>query len=79
LRKEVKVSQQERTQLALQFNKKIDFFCGAHNIDYLNLDSDSLDKNGFVKDILYSKNRHDHHYNQNVYAKILIEKIKRFL
>ena len=71
LRKEVKATQEERTQLTLEFNRRVQAHCKARNLVFIDLDSLSLNENGFVRDELTNRNPLDHHYNQSRYAKIL--------
>jgi hypothetical protein len=71
LRKEVKVSQKERTKLTIEFNKAIERFCLTRNVTFINLDKESLGNNGLVKKELLNKNPNDHHYNRLQHVKLL--------
>lgn len=75
-RKEVVTTQKQRTDLTLHFNQKVQQFCKVHNIEYLNLDNDCLGDQGIVKQELKNKDRRDHHYNFDKYAKLIISKLK---
>ncbi len=79
LRREVKVSQRERTALTLLFNQRVREICeriGAHFID---LDAESLGEDGLVKKELLNKKPCDHHYDLSAYARMLIEKLRPLL
>lgn len=74
-RREVKTSQVERTALTLEFNRTMQAFCEKNDICYLMLDDESLGKNGIVKTALLNSNPQDHHYDAQVYAALLVEKL----
>lgn len=76
-RAEIKVSQQDRTKLTLKFNKKIAQYCVTmNNINYIDLDSESLAPNGLVIKALLNKDPTDHHYDMSSFCKILTYKIR---
>ena len=79
LRKEVKVTQIERTKLTIEFNKEIELFCKKNNIVFLNLDNESLGPDGLVKKELLNKNKFDHHYNKSSYAKLINLHLKQLI
>ncbi|RXP45424.1 SGNH/GDSL hydrolase family protein [Lutibacter sp. HS1-25] len=79
LRKTIKAKQLERTDLTIKFNNKIEKFCKTNNIEYVNLDKQSLGKNGLIDDYLLNKNSNNHHYNNNNYTKLLIRNLKKIL
>lgn len=76
LRKEVTATQRERTDLTLQFNAIVEKFCEVKNIAYIGLDKECLGDDGLVKTAIRNKNPCDHHYNNSVYAKLLIDRLK---
>ena len=78
-RKEVTATQQERTQLAVEFNKSIQKHCISRNIQYINLDQETLGEDGFVKINLMNKDPLNHHYNQKAYAKLLAGRLAEVL
>lgn len=78
-RKEVKATQLERTNLTLEFNKRMQKFCEANNMDYISLDRESLDDNGLLRLELLNSDRNDHHYDQNTYAKLILGKLERVI
>lgn len=79
LRKEVKASQLERTELTIRFNHKIESYCLKNNILYFNFDQDSKGNNGLVKKELLNPNKSDHHYNSTAYANLILRKLKLYL
>lgn len=79
-RKEVKTSQLERTALTIKFNSSIEKFCNENNINYLNLDNQSIGLNGLVKNELKNRDLSDHHYDFDKYSNLIIERlIKSFI
>lgn len=79
LRREIAASQYERTQLTLRFNKEMGDFCHTNDIGFIDLDRDSLATNGLVYEHLLNKNKTDHHYDQDSYAKLLAPGLKKAL
>lgn len=79
LRKEVKATQVERTNLTLKLNNETRHYCKANGIDYLDLDKLSIGSNGIVSEHLLNKNNTDHHYDKKKYAKLIIKNIKPLL
>lgn len=75
-RKEVITTQKERTELTLRFNQYIEDFCDQQNIKYLNLDEDSINEQGILKDELKNEDPADHHYDFNQYSKLISRKLK---
>ena len=76
LRKDIQATQFERTLLTLEFNSRIEQFCIQNNIEYISLDKESIGKNGVVKDELLNTNLLDHHYDQNSYAELILNKFQ---
>lgn len=75
LRKEVRASQLERTQLTLLFNRNVESFCLKNKIGYLNLDKESLGPNGVVEKKLINSDKNDHHYKASTYANLIVHRI----
>ena len=75
-RKDIKATQLQRTKLTIQFNSHMQSFCQEIGITYLNFDNISINKNGVVDTKLINKNDADHHYNQDVYASMIINELK---
>lgn len=74
-RREVTASQVERTALTLEFNRTMQLFCMQNNIRYIMLDSVSLGEGGIVKTELLNSNCNDHHYDQDQYSRLLVERL----
>lgn len=78
-RKEIKATQLQRTQLTLEFNDKMRNFCESKGIIYLSYDDESINADGIVAEYLLNDNSADHHYNNHVYAEMIIKKLKEFI
>lgn len=76
LRKEVKTTRQERSNLTIKFNKAIETYCLHADLVFINLDQECLTTNGDLKANLKNKNHRDHHYDQHNYSLLLIKHIK---
>lgn len=73
-RKEVKVSQLERTRMTLLFNQYLKKWAEDQDVVFLDLDSYSYDNStGLVNAELINKDWPDHHYNPEAYRKILLQ------
>ncbi len=79
LRREVKASQYERTQLTLTFNQRMCDFCNGIGVHFLGLDQDSLGGNGLVKRELLHPDPCNHHYHSKRYAQLLADKLRTLL
>jgi hypothetical protein len=77
VRSTIKVSQQDRTALALEFNAKVAEFCAANAIPYLNCGPAALGTNGLVRDEWVNQEKPDHHYARAPYARWLAEALKQ--
>ncbi|RMG92897.1 MAG: SGNH/GDSL hydrolase family protein [Zetaproteobacteria bacterium] len=75
LRREVKASQRERTRLTLAFNRRMEEWCGHNEIDYLGLDDCSLGEDGLIAPKLLNEDPADHHYNPEIYALMLRDRL----
>lgn len=76
-RKNVKATQLQRTKLTIEFNNGMRNFCEKNTITYLSFDEEAIGKDGLVNSSLLSENPNDHHYAMNVYAEIIITKLKQ--
>ncbi|MBO1256852.1 SGNH/GDSL hydrolase family protein [Alteromonas sp. 5E99-2] len=74
-RKDITATQKERTDLTIAFNKAIEKICADEEVQYINLDVESLGDNGVVADYLLNSDLLDHHYAQDVYATMLANKL----
>jgi hypothetical protein len=50
-------------------------FCQQNNIRYIMLDDASLGDDGIVASHLLNSDPNDHHYDQDSYARLLIERL----
>jgi hypothetical protein len=73
LRKVVKASQIQRTQLTLSFNRSIQNYCQQIAVSYIMLDEESLGEDGLVKRDLLNSDTNNHHYNIDKYAALIIK------
>jgi len=79
-RGDISVSQRDRTDLTIVFNRKIEEFCLQKNIVFVNLDDTCLDQvTGVVRDEFIGADVLDHHYDSNAYSKILSHALKDVL
>jgi hypothetical protein len=61
------------------FNSQDEAFCSENQIAYINLDQESLGRDGLVKKRLLNKNMSDHHYDKIQYVKLIAPKMKQFV
>ncbi len=79
-RKEVTANQKQRTELTLNFNKKIGVRLKNKGIDFIDLDSLSLDsKTGLVHKELVNSRAQDHHYEPAAFQKMILNAFEREL
>ena len=77
LRRELNVSQRDRTRLTLLFNRVMQRFCAARKIIYLPLDAASLDAaSGVVAERLRHPSATNHHYCSEAYAALLAQHLR---
>ncbi len=79
LRREVKASRRQRTELTLLFNHRVREICDKIGAYFVDLDAESLEEDGQVKKALLNRNPCDHHYNFGAYADMLIKKLSPLL
>lgn len=78
LRKEIKANLQERTNLTMNFNKKMKEFCENNNISFLDIENDCFDKNtNTVKKQLLNDNVLDHHLSNKKLTPIIIKRLNK--
>jgi hypothetical protein len=76
LRKEVKATQIERTQLTLNYNKELKVFCETHpNLYFLEFDNDMLNVEGVIKKEFLNKDPLDHHNDLGTYSNLIVKRI----
>lgn len=78
-RKDVKATQKQRTDLTLKFNEVIGNFCTENNIRFVSLDKKVLGENGILKPEFFHSDPNNHHYNPEIYSKMLIGELKNFI
>lgn len=79
LRREVTVSQRERTHLTLKFNTSVKDFCNERGITYMDLDPESLGADGLVSDALLHEDENNHHYSPKKHLRLIVPKLKATL
>ncbi|WP_321819966.1 MULTISPECIES: SGNH/GDSL hydrolase family protein [unclassified Burkholderia] len=76
VRQQVSATQRERTELAREFNARIERFCCTHGIPYLDSSPYALGADGLVKRSWHHPRRFDHHYARRPYARCLVQQLK---
>lgn len=79
LRRSIRATQRERTDLTLRFNERVAAFCRAKNIAYIGLDEASTAENGLVDPALLNPDPLDHHYKVRAYAALLTKPVAQLL
>ncbi len=72
LRREVTASQEQRTTLTLEFNRRVAEVAHSIGVGFISLDAQSLGPHGLVSKLLVNANQADHHYTKSRYAKLLL-------
>lgn len=76
LRKEVKATQLERTQMTQKFNRAIKAFCRQTGVGYLDLDRYLIDEStGLIKDTYRNPYFAEHHLNPHAYAQVILNNL----
>lgn len=74
LRKEVKATLKERTALTVRFNEHMKTFCEQHNLLFLDIENQLLDKKtNTVRKALLNDNPLDHHLSNQKLAPIILK------
>ncbi|RQR39238.1 SGNH/GDSL hydrolase family protein [Burkholderia sp. Bp9142] len=76
VRQQVSATQHERTGLAREFNTRIEEFCRAHGVPYLDSSPHALGGDGLVKRSWCHPRRFDHHYARPPYARCLVQQLQ---
>lgn len=77
-RKSINSNLIERTIITQRFNLAMKMHCSYVNIDFLDLEEDTLDKkSGTINKYYLNKNPCDHHLDKTKMAKIIIAKLKK--
>ena len=72
LRKEVKATQRQRTELTLEFNRRMQVFCEENGLRHVSLDREALGPDGLVSEHLLNTNPREHHYDREKHAGLII-------
>lgn len=70
IRRNILVSQLSRTKLTNQFNKEVKNICNKNGYMFFTINKILLDKDTKIIKDEYVRNRHDHHLNKKVAAKL---------
>lgn len=76
LRKTIDINQEARTKLTVKFNAEVEAICKKNDVDYVNLDLESINEDGIVTPDLISQDDTDHHYSSTAYAGLLVKSLK---
>jgi len=75
-RSKVTATQRERTALTLEFNREIAAFCADNHYCYISLDEECLGEDGLVSREVINPDIRNHHYDQDIYAELLVRKLQ---
>lgn len=75
-RRKVKATLNQRIDLTLEFNRQMQEFCEANGFIYLACDDDVLNEDRRVSEEFRNPNPLDHHYNYDLYADLIWNKLK---
>lgn len=78
-RARVPVDQRRRTDLTLEFNRRIAAWCAEHGVPHLDSTPDALGPNGLVDPRWTVRHRPDHHYARRPFARWLIRALRPHL
>lgn len=70
-RKEVDVSQLQRTEMSVKFNKVMHDWCVEQGIHFIDFDIYTLGPDGLIKKEFLNKNEADHNYDKNNFVKLI--------
>ena len=77
LRKEVKSSLKERTELTIEYNKRLKNYTENLEVNFISLEKFQLNREGTIKKEFLNDDPLDHHYNNEVFANCIIEELRR--
>lgn len=78
-RKLVHASQRQRTELALEFNRRIGAWCAEHGVPHLDTATEALGPDGLVRETWKVRRRLDHHYAKGPYARWMVRVLRPIL
>lgn len=74
----IKATQRERTELTVEYNARLNDFCSARGIHYLDLQQQTLDaRTGVVSSDFLNKNPLDHHLEPEKLASLIVPILKQ--
>lgn len=79
LRREVRASQRERTELTLDFNAAVERWCWTNGCAFVDLDGESMGPDGLVRADLLHPDPLNHHYEPERYARMLAPRLEEVL
>jgi hypothetical protein len=77
LRREIKASQEARTALVIDFNRRAQEALEAVGVTHINLDEKSLGPDGLVSPLLALRYKTNHHYDMTIYGRLLERTLRR--
>lgn len=78
-RQMVKATQKQRSELTLEFNRRMAAKCAELDFSFIDLDPQSMGADGLVKSDLLSRDPADHHYERSIYARLLEPPLRALL
>lgn len=75
----VDVSQLERTNKTIEYNKLLKINCDKYNYNYIDIVSDIIGNDGIVKDEFLNSNPKEHHLDNNKTYNLWLSKLKNIL
>jgi hypothetical protein len=76
LRKNIKATQKQRTDLTIAFNKMIEQYLNEIGQVFISLDTQAIGEDGVVSNHLLNPNPNDHHYCPTKYINMLMPRLK---
>lgn len=72
LRREIKASQRQRTQLTIKYNERLSILCKKSDIRFIDTTLSLLDENtGVINTIFQNNDRLNHHLDDKAYAQLI--------
>jgi hypothetical protein len=74
-RSHVDATQRQRTDLTMEFNRRIAAWCAANGVPHLDTAPDALGPDGLVRPEWTVRDKRDHHYARRPFARWLVAKL----
>lgn len=75
----ITATQKERTDLTIEYNGRLEAWCGSRGLHYLDLQRDTLDKRtGLVSNEFLSHNPLDHHLEPGKLSHLIVRQLRAF-